>query len=178
MSKLIEKAFGKTKPSEIFMDLLTFERLLTKPVIHIIYWSGLLLLVISCFGLIGGLIGMSFKEGLMGAFLALPVFIGGMLIIIAGALLWRSFCEFYVTIFRIADDLQYLRQEAEGHARAQGIEPKSSHAQPNHAQSGQTQTPAYSGFEEKVITPKPLDLDTDILDDPFSYRRVNVSDDR
>jgi hypothetical protein len=115
MNKLSKRVFGSTKPSDIFFDLLTFERLLTKPVIHIIYWAGLMLLVISAFGVVGASVGVALKEDQpWGWFLALPMLVGGMLFVFAGMLLWRSFCEFYVAIFRIADDLNYLRNENEG----------------------------------------------------------------
>ena len=41
--------------------------------------------------------------------LALPFMIAGILSLGAGALVWRSFCEFYVAIFRISDDLRFIR---------------------------------------------------------------------
>ena len=40
--------------------------------------------------------------------------IGGLLVMAALLLLWRSFCEFYVAIFKISDDLAALRQDVEG----------------------------------------------------------------
>ena len=57
-------------------DLLTFERLLTGPVLHLIYWAGLA-------------------------------------VVAALVLLWRGFCEFYVAVFRISEDLRALRQSSE-----------------------------------------------------------------
>ena len=42
-----------------------------------------------------------------------PGLIGGLLIVLAGGLIWRAFCEFYVVIFRIGDDLTALRRAAE-----------------------------------------------------------------
>jgi hypothetical protein len=42
-----------------------------------------------------------------------PGLIGGLLIVLAGGLIWRAFCEFYVVIFRIGDDLAALRRAAE-----------------------------------------------------------------
>jgi hypothetical protein len=41
------------------------------------------------------------------------VLIGGLLVVGALALLWRSFCEFYVAIFRISEDLSVLRKDVE-----------------------------------------------------------------
>ncbi|HSZ50876.1 MAG TPA: DUF4282 domain-containing protein [Caulobacteraceae bacterium] len=37
---------------------------------------------------------------------------------LCGAILWRAFCEFYVAIFRISDDLAALRRAAEREANA------------------------------------------------------------
>ena len=45
--------------------------------------------------------------------LAIPVVIGGLLVMAALILLWRSFCEFYVAIFRISEDLSVLRESVE-----------------------------------------------------------------
>ena len=69
----------------IFWDLLTFEKLLTGPVVHIIYWCGL-------------------------AVIALPALVVGALVVMGLALLWRALCEFYVAIFRISDDLHAFRR--------------------------------------------------------------------
>jgi len=46
----------------------------------------------------------------MGWLLALPVLVAGMLVVAALAVLWRSFCEFYVVVIRIGEDLNALRQ--------------------------------------------------------------------
>jgi hypothetical protein len=37
----------------------------------------------------------------------------GLLGVAAAVLLWRSFCEFYVTIFKISEDLSVLRRDVE-----------------------------------------------------------------
>jgi zinc transporter ZupT len=92
---------------------LTFDRLITGPVIHLIYWAGLGVIVIVAFSVIGAAIGVAWREGGWAVILAVPVLIGGILGVLAGALLWRAFCEFYVAIFRIGDDLSALRRVAE-----------------------------------------------------------------
>lgn len=100
--------------SEVLRDLLTFERLLTGPVIHLIYWAGLGVIVLGAFGSIGAAIGVALKEQeIVGKLLAIPLAVAGVLICFALVLLWRSFCEFYVAVFRIADDLKGLRIAAE-----------------------------------------------------------------
>ncbi|MDO1558070.1 DUF4282 domain-containing protein [Brevundimonas sp. 2R-24] len=94
----------------LFWDLLTFDRLMTGPVIHIIYWCGLALLVLGGFSVIGGAVGVALREpGIMSWILAVPVLVAGLLVLLVMGLLWRSFCELYVALFRIADDLRVMR---------------------------------------------------------------------
>lgn len=103
-----------SETGEVLRDLLTFERLLTGPVIHLIYWAGLGVIVLGAFGSIGAAIGVALKEQeMVGKLLAIPLAVAGVLICFALVLLWRSFCEFYVAVFRIADDLKGLRLAAE-----------------------------------------------------------------
>jgi hypothetical protein len=92
---------------------LTFDRLVTGPVIHLVYWAGLGVIVIAAFSVIGASIGVAWREGGWAILLAIPVLVVGLLAVMAGALLWRAFCEFYVAIFRISDDLAALRRAAE-----------------------------------------------------------------
>ena len=111
------EAFKQTSPGDLFWDLLTFDRLMTGPVIHIIYWAGLALIVLGGFSVIGGAVGVAMREeGWMKIALAVPVLVAGFLVLIAGALLWRSFCEFYVALFRISDDLRAMRAALERNA--------------------------------------------------------------
>ena len=98
----------------LFWDLLTFDRLLTGPVIHIIYWCGLGLIVLAGFGVVGAAIGVAIRGGSWeGLLIAAPILVGGLLSICASVLLWRGACEFYLAVFRIADDLKALRVVAE-----------------------------------------------------------------
>jgi hypothetical protein len=59
----------------------------------------------------------------MGLMLAIPVLVAGLLVIGALILLWRSFCEFYVAIFRLSDDLHVLRQQADAERMAPPRQP-------------------------------------------------------
>ena len=94
--------------------LLTFDRLITGPVIHLVYWAGLGVIVIAAFSVVGAAIGVALREGSWAAILlAIPVLIIGLLVVAAAGLIWRAFCEFYVAIFRIGDDLAALRRTAE-----------------------------------------------------------------
>ncbi len=92
-------------------DLLTFDRLLTAPVIHIIYWSGLGLIILAGFAVVGAAVGLTLRgDGIAEKLIAFPALVIGALIVLIMALLWRALCEFYVAIFRISDDLRALRE--------------------------------------------------------------------
>jgi hypothetical protein len=93
-----------------FWDLLTFERLLTGPVVHIIYWCGLGLIILFGFGVVGAAVGLTLRGEGIEKLIGLPVLVAGALVVLGLALLWRAVCEFYVAIFRISDDLRALRE--------------------------------------------------------------------
>ena len=98
----------------ILLNVLTFETLITGPVIHLLYWAGLGVIAVLGFGVIGTSIGIAWRESdVLGKLLSLPVFVLGVIIIIALLLIWRAFCEFYVAVFRIAEDLSVLRKVME-----------------------------------------------------------------
>jgi hypothetical protein len=97
-----------------FWDILTFERLLTGPVIHLIYWAGLGIIALFGFFVLGASIGLALRdENWLGLLLAVPIFVAGLLAVAALVLLWRGMCEFYVAVFRISDDLRALRRSDE-----------------------------------------------------------------
>ncbi|MET0274280.1 MAG: DUF4282 domain-containing protein [Phenylobacterium sp.] len=110
--------------SAILWDLLTFDKLMTNQVIHVIYWAGLAMIALGAFGTIGAAVGVAIRDPFpFGLLLAIPVVVGGLLVMAALVLLWRSFCEFYVAIFKISDDLQALRADVESE-RARLTPPK------------------------------------------------------
>ena len=112
MRRPLERPQGRG--AQFIWDLLTFERLLTGQVVHLVYWAGLGVIGILGFGVLGATIGVAIREGdILGFLLALVVFGMGLLGLAAGILLWRSFCEFYVTIFKISEDLSVLRRNVE-----------------------------------------------------------------
>jgi hypothetical protein len=105
----------------LLWDLLTFERLMTGTVVHLIYWVGLAIIALGVFGTIGAAVGVAIRDPLpWGVLLAIPVIVGGLLVMAALILLWRSFCEFYVAIFKISEDLSVLREDVEAERRGQG----------------------------------------------------------
>jgi hypothetical protein len=111
---MASRAKSRKAGSGLIWDLLTFERLMTGPVVHLIYWAGLGVIILGAFGAIGAAVGVALNDdNLIGKLLALPVTIAGLLVCVALALLWRSFCELYVAVFRIADDLRALRHASD-----------------------------------------------------------------
>ena len=103
----------RRRPSTLW-DFLTFERMMTGPVIHLIYWAGLGMIAIVGFGVVGAGVGLGMRdEGIAGWLLGIGVLVAGLLMVGAFALIWRGTCEFYVAIFRISDDLRALRQSDE-----------------------------------------------------------------
>ena len=106
---------------QFLWDLLTFERLIAGTVVHLVYWAGLGIIGIMAFGILGATVGVAIREGsIIGVLLAIGVLGVGLLGVGAGVLLWRSFCEFYVTIVKISEDLHVLRQDVEAERARQG----------------------------------------------------------
>ncbi|MGH6986411.1 MAG: DUF4282 domain-containing protein [Caulobacteraceae bacterium] len=104
---------GRTDHGRIWRAL-TFERLVTGPVIHLVYWAGLGVIVIVAFSVIGASIGVALREGSWAAvLLAIVVLAIGLLVAFAIGLVWRAFCEFYVIVVRIGDDLARIRELSE-----------------------------------------------------------------
>jgi hypothetical protein len=94
----------------LFWDLLTFDELMTGPVVHLIYWCGLGLISLFGFGVVGMAVGVALRSGsLEGVLLAIPVLVAGFLVLVAMVLLWRGACEFYMAVLRIAEDLRAIR---------------------------------------------------------------------
>jgi hypothetical protein len=100
-------------PRALFFDLLTFDRRLAAPVMHLVYWAGLGMITLFAFAVVGAALGVSLREGLQGILIAIPTLVAGFLVVGALVLIWRSFCEFYVTIFKISEDLSALRDAME-----------------------------------------------------------------
>jgi integral membrane sensor domain MASE1 len=99
---------------QFLWDLLTFDRLVTGTLVHLVYWAGLGIIGVMAFGVLGATLGVAIREGSMwGVLLALGVLAVGILGVFIAALLWRAFCEFYVTVFKISEDLAVLRQDVE-----------------------------------------------------------------
>jgi len=106
--------------AQFLWDLLTFQRMMTSQVTHLVYWSGIGIIGIMAFGVLGATVGVAIREGsILGILLALAVLGVGLLGVAVAILLWRAFCEFYVTIFQISEDLHVLRLDVEAERRRQ-----------------------------------------------------------
>ena len=101
-------------PNSVLWNLLTLDRLMTGSLVHLVYWFGLGVIALGGFGAIGGAVGVALREGpLMGLLAAIPVAVAGILVISAMAIIWRSFCEFYVVMIQMGEDLRALRLGAD-----------------------------------------------------------------
>ena len=99
---------------DMLWDLMSFETLMTRQVIHLIYWAGLGITALVGFGFIGTAVGVAIREqSPFGFLLGMGVLIGGALVIGVLALLWRAFCELYVALFRLSDDIHALRRASD-----------------------------------------------------------------
>ena len=108
---------GRRRRGVVF-DLLSFDRLLTGPLIHLIYWGGLALVLLFGFGAIGAAVGLALRNlSLEGLLLAVPAVVAALLTMMVLALLWRAGCEFFLAVFSIAEDLHAMR-DAEPKDRA------------------------------------------------------------
>ncbi len=82
-------------------DFLTFRRMITPIIIQIVFWIGIIGILV--FGILAIVDGVS-DESDVG-----EVILGGILILIIGPLIWRVFCEILILTFRIIETLSDLR---------------------------------------------------------------------
>ena len=94
----------------LIWDMLTFDKLMTGPLVHLVYWAGLALISLGGFTLVGAAVGVAIRDGSLQAILvAIPALVAGLLVILAAILLWRGACEYYLATLRIAEDLREIR---------------------------------------------------------------------
>jgi hypothetical protein len=165
MKRTIRQVFGTTRPRDIWLNLFTFDQMLTRPIIHIVYWCGLGLLFIFALGWLGIMVGTGIKDAsVMGWLLSFGLTVIGFLGLLIAVLAWRSVCEFYMAVMNIADDLRYLRQFQEK------LTPQTFAAQMPPAE------PAVES-ETAAAAPEPTVKGKDnILEDPFFRPRFERKD--
>lgn len=111
---LIRNVFGTTRPKDLFNSILTFDRLATRPIVHIIYWLGLALMTLMAFAVAGIAFSTAIREAMpWGILLAIGVLAIGWLSVLIGVLIWRAFCEFFMAVLSIAEDLHAIREYQE-----------------------------------------------------------------
>jgi hypothetical protein len=104
----------KASKGGLLHELLTFERLITAPLVVLIYWAGLGVIALAGFFAVGAAVGLALhNDGPAGWLLAVPALVAGLLVVAAMVVGWRALCEFYVAVFRISDDLRALRRRDE-----------------------------------------------------------------
>ncbi len=102
--------FSKHPVRAFLWDLLTFDKMMTGPVTHLIYWAGLGLISLIGFAIMGGAIGLGIRDGsIAGIGIAFATLIAGVLVLVALILIWRGVSEFYLAVFQIAEDLRAIR---------------------------------------------------------------------
>ncbi|ESQ86021.1 hypothetical protein AEAC466_02210 [Asticcacaulis sp. AC466] len=160
MQRTIRQVFGTTRPRDIWNDLLTFDRLVSKPIVHIVYWCGLGLLFICALGWLGIMIGTGIKDAsVMGWLLSFGLTVVGFLGFLIGVLAWRSVCEFYLAVMNISEDLRYLRQFQEKLTQPG--------ANPAPTPAGDTTTAMDVATAAPPPPAAPTDPEKNLLEDPF-----------
>lgn len=87
-------------------DFLTFRRMITPIIIQIVFWIGIIgILVLGILAIVDGASGET--DG--GAVVL------GVLFIIFGPMIWRVFCELMILVFRIIEKLANLLIEKTSH---------------------------------------------------------------
>jgi hypothetical protein len=171
MKRTIRQVFGTTRPRDIWLNLFTFDQLLTRPIIHIVYWCGLGLLFIFALGWLGIMVGTGIKDAsIMGWLLSFGLMVVGFLGFMIAVLAWRSVCELYMAVMNIAEDLRYLRQFQEKLTPATFALP----ATPAFAADRPAEpAPDMAAVAEPEASVKPKD---NILEDPFFRPRFERKD--
>lgn len=103
--------------------MLVLDRLVSGPIVNLMYWAGLCLIALFAFVVVGASIGVAIRQGLEGWLLGLPTLVIGLLSAVIMVAIWRGFCEFYLVIFRISEDLRAIRQQNEADKNRPGSSP-------------------------------------------------------
>jgi len=94
----------------MFQHFLSFDKLIGTKLIKILYYLGLVGIVLGgIVSLFGGLAAM--RVSFMGG---LGAMIGAILVTIIGIAFWRFLCEIYMLFFRMSDDLRDIKNHQLG----------------------------------------------------------------
>ncbi len=101
-------------PNSVLWNLLTLQGVMTGSLVHLVYWFGLGVVALGGFGAVGGAVGVALREGFpMGILLGIGFAGAGLLVTAALAIVWRSFCELYVVLIQLGEDIRALRVAAD-----------------------------------------------------------------
>lgn len=97
---------------------ISFEKLIAGPLIKVLYWIGIVGIIIYSivflFGMIGSGVGMMDYRGSQGMMMILGGLIGAPIMFVVMILYWRFLCEIMIIIFRIYDRLGEVRDALTG----------------------------------------------------------------
>ena len=179
MKRTIRQVFGTTRPRDIWLNLFTFDQLVTKPLVHIVYWAGLGLLFICALGWLGIMIGTGLKDAsIWGWLLSFGLTVAGALGFAMAILAWRSVCEFYMAVMNIAEDLRYLRQFQEKLSpSAFGVPAPAPEPRSDIIDAPTPETVIPDSAVAQAATPEPtVSGKENILEDPFFRPRFERRD--
>lgn len=93
-----------------FKDFLSFEKMISGSLIKLLYWLGLVIIVLFVLGALSGSISTMSWNGALGLLQFVVALIAGAL----GILLWRVICEMYLTFLSMNDRLGEIRDKLPG----------------------------------------------------------------
>jgi|KBSMisStaDraftv2_1062788.scaffolds.fasta_scaffold2412536_1 hypothetical protein len=82
-------------------DYLSFNKFVTPMLIQVIFWIGIVIIVLASLGMMFGASSTPYGGGGM--------FLIGLCYLVFGTLFWRVWCEVMLVIFRILDELRLIR---------------------------------------------------------------------
>src|SRR5215813_14461063 len=90
----------------IVTQFLSFDKLIGQGLVKIVYFLGLIGIVLSClFWIFTGLTMMSYIG--FGGFLG--ILVGAIIGVVLGSCFWRFACEIYLVLYRLGEDLSAIR---------------------------------------------------------------------
>ena len=93
-----------------FKDFLGFEKMISANLIKLLYWLGLVVIVLFVLASLAGSISTMSWNGALGLLQFVVALIGGVL----GVLFWRVICEMYLTFLSMNDRLGQIRDKLPG----------------------------------------------------------------
>lgn len=93
-----------------FKDFLSFDKLMSGSIIKLLYWLGLVIIVLFVLASLSGSISTMGWNGALGLLQFVVALVGGVL----GVLLWRVICEMYLVFLSMNDRLKEIRDKLPG----------------------------------------------------------------